>query len=142
MPSLTHTLPSHLYLDGVTVPRIDGFINRTGDGIGDNLANWNGTEYEGFLQLTMYTAGVASKPPMGRAYIGYDCNNKLLCIAAHLLANDTCSVEVSDEETWVEFTDGSPTARLKQSSSGASFQYVKYSGGSTGATIGKRTQRL
>jgi hypothetical protein len=45
---LTHTLPSHLYLDGVTVPRIDGYINRTGDGIGDNLANWNGTEYEGF----------------------------------------------------------------------------------------------
>ena len=137
MPSLTHTLPLQ-----VTVPRIDGYINRTGDGIGDNLANWNGTEYEGFLQLTMYTAGVGSKPPMGRAYIGYDCNNKLLCIAAHLLANDTCSVEVSDEETWVEFTDGSPTARLKQSSSGASFQYVKFSGGSTGATIGKRTQRL
>ncbi len=104
--------------------------------MGDDLTNWNGTEYAGFLQLDMFTAGVSSKPLMGRAYIGYDCNDRLLCIAAHLLVNDTCNVEESDESSWVEFTGGSPSAKLHQSSSGASFQYVKYSGGNMGRTIG------
>jgi hypothetical protein len=147
VPSLTYTLPSNLTLDGVTSPKIDGYINRTGDGIGDDsgddddnddaLSNWNGTEYDGFLQLNMYIAGVSTKPIMGKAFIGYDCNSKMLCVAAHLLANDVCSVEVSDEESWVEFTDGSPTTKLHRMSSGANFQYVKYSGGTTGNPIGK-----
>jgi len=137
VPSSTYDLPLHLSLDGVTSPRIDGYINRTGDGIGDNLANWNGTEYEGFLQLDMFIAGWDLRGLMGRAYIGYDCNNKVLCIAAHLLANDTCGVEMSDANTWVEFTKGSPSVKLKQTSSGARFQYVKYSGGNTGTAIGK-----
>ena len=85
----------------------------------------------------MFTAGWDLRGLMGRAYIGYDCNNKVLCIAAHLLANDTCGVEMSDASTWVEFTQGSPSVKLKQTSSGARFQYVKYSGGNTGTAIGK-----
>jgi hypothetical protein len=131
-------LPSQLNLDGVASPRIDGYINMTGDGIGDNLTNWNGTEYDGFLQLDMFTAGVSSKPLMGRAYIGYDCNQRLLCIAAHLLANDTCNVEENNPDSWVEFTEGGLIAKLHESTSGANFRYVKYSGGSTGRTIGTR----
>jgi hypothetical protein len=137
VPSLTYTLPSNLTLDGVTSPKIDGYINRTGDGIGDTLVNWNGTEYDGFLQLNMYIAGVSTKPIMGKAFVGYDCNSKILCVAAHLLANDACSVEVSNEESWVEFTDGSPTTKLHRTSNGANFQYVKYSGGTTGNPIGE-----
>jgi hypothetical protein len=146
VPSLTYTLPSNLTLDGVTSPRIDGYINRTGDGIGDTsdddddddaLSNWNGNEYDGFLQLNMYIAGVSTKPMMGRAFLGYDCNSKMLCVAAHLLVNDVCSVEVSDDDSWVEFTDGSPNTKLHRTSSGANFQYVKYSGGTTGNPIGK-----
>jgi hypothetical protein len=140
VPSLTYTLPSQLTLDGITSPKIDGYINRTGDGIGDTTAlsnNWNGTEYDGFLQLNMYIAGVSTKPMLGKAFVGYDCNSKMLCVAAHLLANDACSVEISDEDSWVEFTDGSPTAKLHRTSNGANFHYVKYSGGTTGTPIGK-----
>ena len=73
---------------------------------------------------------------MGRAFVGYDCNSKMLCVAAYLLANDACSVEVSDDDSWVEFTNGSPTEKLHRTSSGANFQYVKYSGGTTGTPIG------
>jgi hypothetical protein len=85
----------------------------------------------------MHIAGVSTKPLMGKASIGYDCNSKLLCVAAYLLADDACSVEVSDDDSWVEFTDGSPTEKLHRTSRGANFQYVKYSGGTTGNPIGK-----
>lgn len=134
---MTYNLPSQLALDGVTSPKIDGYINRTGDGIGDTLVNWNGNEYDGFLQLNMHIAGVFTKPIMGTAFVGYDCKSKLLCMAAYLLANDACSVEVNDEESWVELTDGNPAEKLHRTSNGANFQYVKYSGGTTGNPIGK-----
>ena len=131
-----YSLPSNLTLNGLTSPQIDGYINRTGDGIGDTEASWNGTEYNGFLQLNMHTAGEFTKPVMGKAFLGYDCNSKILCVAAYLLAGDTCSVEESDD-SWVEFTDGSPIIKLQASSPGANFKYVKYAGGTTGNTIGK-----
>ncbi len=121
----------------MTSPQIDGYISRTGDGIGDTEASWSGTEYDGFLQLNMHTAGVFTQPMMGKAFLGYDCNSKILCVAAYLLAGDTCSVEESDDDSWVEFTGGSPTIKLQASSPGANFKYVKYAGGTTGNTIGK-----
>jgi hypothetical protein len=134
-----YSLPSNLTLNGVTSPQIDGYINQTGDSIGDTLGNWSGTEYKGFLQLNMHNAGNFNKELRGKAFLGYDCNSKMLCVAAHLLANDMCSVEEDDGESWVEFYDGSPTVKLQANSVGLStnFKYVKYDGGTTGKTIGK-----
>jgi hypothetical protein len=89
----------------------------------------------------MYIAGDFNKPVMSKAFLGYDCNSKILCVAAYLLptllADDTsCSVVENDGESWVEFTDGSPAVKLYETSSGANFTYVKYAGGTTGKTIG------
>jgi hypothetical protein len=133
----TYSLPSNLTLNGLTSPQIDGYISRTGDGIGDTEASWSGTEYDSFLQLNMHTAGDFTKPVMGKAFLGYDCSSKILCVAAYLLAGDTCSVEESNADSWVEFTDGSPAVKLQALSTGANFKYVKYNGGTTGNTIGK-----
>jgi hypothetical protein len=133
-----YSLPSNLTLNGLILPQIDGYISRTGDGIGDTDPSWSGTEYNGFLQLNMHTAGVFNKPVMGKAFLGYDCNSKILCVAAYLLAGDTCSVEESDADSWVEFISADiPALKVKASSPGANFKYVKYNGGTTGNTIGK-----
>lgn len=89
----------------------------------------------------MYTGGKNQDQSflMGTAYIGYDCSEKILCVAAHLNFNkvDSCSV-LSDTATtsnnWVTIDDGTPPPpplpRYTQfSSSKVGFAYVMYPDG-------------
>eukprot|EP00956_Cyclotella_meneghiniana_P018702 scaffold31371_cov59-Cyclotella_meneghiniana.AAC.1 len=68
------------------------------------------TEYESFTLLEMYVNGnpTTNKPYVANAYIAYDCQNKILCLATHLLANTTNNdeyykIEQSQGEAWVRF---------------------------------------
>ena len=38
----------NIELDGLTKPMIDGKIDLFGDGLGDSITGWNGTEYTDF----------------------------------------------------------------------------------------------
>ena len=118
----------NIELDGLTKPMIDGKIDLFGDGWGDSITGWNGTEYTGFLKLPMHEAGNTVKPQVGDAFIGYDCSKTLLCVAAYLqIENFTTgnNVDVSQTDTYVEF--GSPP--MNKLFPGAKFAFVKYTGG-------------
>ena len=124
-------------------PYINGKIDQAGDGWGENISGWNGTEYtnSSFAQVYMYEAGAISgdKPLLGRAFVGV--GYPYLCVAAYLdnttELNTGCSVEVSNEDSWVNYNINSPGDKLKSSTEGAIFAYVKYDGGTYGRVIGK-----
>lgn len=125
-------------------PFIDGYVKLTGDGLGEADTNWLGTEYTGFTEMLMYNGGKnIPNTEIGIARLGYDCTNNILCIAAYLneayFVPSDCSVEESDDNSWVRFTDTNSYTKLKQSSipaSKTSFVYIKYPG-ANGRTIGK-----
>ncbi|KAL7483894.1 hypothetical protein ACHAW6_009534, partial [Cyclotella cf. meneghiniana] len=62
-------------------PTIDGIISKESA----HLYTWEGFEYDDFTVLDMYVAGNPTKPVVAAAYIAYDCENNILCLAAHLL---------------------------------------------------------
>jgi hypothetical protein len=124
-------------------PYINGKINQAGDGWGENIPGWNGTEYpnSSFAQVYMYEAGAISgdKPLLGRAFVGF--NNPYLCVAAYLdyntHFNNDCTVEESADSSWVNYNINFPGDKLKNSTEGAIFKYVRYDGGTFGRVIGK-----
>ena len=100
---------TNIELDGLIKPLIDGKIDLLGDGWGDSITGWNGTEYTDFEFVPMYEAGISTRDSVGDALIGYDCSKTLLCVAAYLqIENFTTgnNVDVSQTDTYVEF--GSP----------------------------------
>jgi hypothetical protein len=129
--------------DGLTNPVIDGKIDSNHDGWGDSTPGWNGSEYTNFLILPMYVSGDQSgknsSSKDGFAFIGYDCNNALFCVAAYLdysTQNENCTVNENNEDTFVQVGN---TKKLKAYTNDANFAYVKYTGDviSTNRTIGK-----
>jgi hypothetical protein len=139
----SNSLP-YTYLDGVTSPFINGTINQAGDGWGDNILGWNGTEYpnSSFVQVYMYVsgdqAGDGKSLLAGQAFVGF--GYPYLCVAAYLDyttdGTTNCAVVESDDSSWVQYNTNDPD-RLKESTEGANFKYVRYSGGTSGRVIGK-----
>ncbi len=133
-----------LGFDGLTKPMIDGKIDLIGDVWGDSTLGWNGSEYTHFTTLQMYESGDQSgknaSSKDGIAFIGYDCNYTRFCVAAYLnynsTANENCTVNEDDQESFVQI---GKTKKLTESTNGATFAYVKYTGGVNSAdrTIGK-----
>ena len=127
-------------------PIIDGKINQAGDGWGDSISGWDGTEYTSpynFSVIPMYVSGLQSgnlnRNITGNARIGYDCKNDRFCVAAYLTydtINANCNVKVSTDDSFVEVGNSTPPTKLKQNNYGANFSYVEYPGVG-GQTIGK-----
>jgi hypothetical protein len=140
----SNSLPK-TYLDGVTSPFINGNINQAGDGWGDNILGWNGTEYPNFsfVQVYMYVsgdqAGDGKSLLAGQAFVGF--GYPYLCVAAYLDyttdGNNDCAVVESDASSWVNYNTNYPRDKLKESTAGANFKYVRYSGATSGRVIGK-----
>ena len=128
-----------LSVGGANTPDIDGYVAQTGDGLGDSYTLWIGGEYSSFADIPMYNGGKnndTTSPPtpvIGKAWIGYDCTQNILCVAAYL--NDesyfagpsNCAVVESDDESWVRFTDDNGYPKLKRLDA-TSFSYIKYPG--------------
>ena len=133
-----------LGFNGLTKPMIDGKIDLIGDVWGDSTLGWNGSEYTHFTTLQMYESGLQGghkdSSGNGIAFIGYDCSHTRLCVAAYLnydsIDNANCTVNEDDQESFVQI---GKTKKLKESTNGATFAYVKYTGGVNSAdrTIGK-----
>lgn len=131
--------PLDLGVGGLSSPNIDGYVKTSNDGVGDgpiaNLA-WGGVEYAGFAKIPMYNGGKNNDnntPVIGQAWLGYDCTDNILCIAAYLSeayfeGPSGCSAVVSDADSWVRFTDDNGYDKLKQSSdpTKTKFKYVNY----------------
>ena len=139
-----------LDVGGEDRPTIDGYIMLSGDGLGDSPVlplptDWQGSEYSSFVQpIPMYNGGKnldspGATPPIGIARVGYDCNKNILCVAAYLdqsyFETNNCSVQDSESESWVRFTDNNGYPKLFQSNA-AEFNYIKYPGAS-GTIIGE-----
>lgn len=130
-------------------PSIDGYISQASDTLTPDAtpSPWGGSEYINFRLIPMYNGGKnldpGRTPQIGRAYVGYDCNNNILCVAAYLHkdsidgTSSNCEVEELDSESWVRFTDNNGYTKLKESSANAQFDYIKYPD-TQGKTIGKR----
>ncbi|KAL3786068.1 hypothetical protein ACHAW5_007994 [Stephanodiscus triporus] len=131
-------------LDGVMHPFINGTIDQAGDGWGENIKGWNGTEYPtiSFVQVYLYISGdqngQGTSALAGQAFVGFGF--PYLCVAAYLdnttTANTNCNVEESADSAWVNYNTNNED-KLKNSTPGANFRYVKYSSGTSGRTIGK-----
>lgn len=84
-------------------PKIDGVISMSGDGVYDSNG-WTGDEYGSFTKLDMWNQGNEGKELWATGFIAYDCQNKILCVAAHLnedLLHD--SIPQSDAYSWIRF---------------------------------------
>ena len=108
------------------MPNIDGKINR---GIFDTVPSWNGNEYQNFAAFGMFNGGKSddkNTPRIGTAYMAYDCENKSICIAAHLddgfLKYKVCE---SDSDSWTSFGETSLAVKLKESTPNKiAFEYI------------------
>lgn len=132
------------YLDGVSSPFINGKIDQSDDGWGENIIGWNGTEYTttSFVQVYLYISGdqngQGTSALAGRAFVGFGF--PYLCVAAYLDNTTTpstdCTVENKTESAWVNYNTNNQD-KLTSATAGAIFRYVKYSGGTSGRVIGK-----
>lgn len=79
-----------LGVGGSNSPVINGYVERTGDGVGEGPPIdllWSGVEYTGFTNIPMYNGGKNNDDNtavIGQAWLGYDCTDNILCIAAYL----------------------------------------------------------
>ncbi|KAL3805455.1 hypothetical protein ACHAWO_004216 [Cyclotella atomus] len=123
--ALTRELPLlNLSVDSALRPDINGEIDQDGDGIGDNITGWNGTEYyPSFARIDMFVGGKNEDPnseKIATAYIAYDCHNHILCAAAHLnadymAANPDVHVVEDEDESWIRLGGNASDPKLTQS---------------------------
>ena len=111
-------------------PFINGTIDQVGDGWGEHILGWNGTEYSNtsFVQVKLYISGdqtgEGNSALAGQAYVGY--TNPYLCVAAYLDSTSNCSVE-EGPSNYVNYNKNqkNPNPKLTNETLGAIFRYVK-----------------
>ena len=104
-------------------PTVDGYIHAQ--------------EYASYLELPMFNGGkngqhgspLQQSNRIGTAYLAYDCNSDIVCVAAfldeaYLAAKPWVQVEQLDDESWVRFGPNGGETKLKESNSDV-FQYVR-----------------
>eukprot|EP01083_Nonionella_stella_P304648 1059537_1 len=121
--NFTEVLPIYLDLSNTAnsdKPSIDGIVSMTSDGLFQDDSDWNGTEYESFLDIAMFNGGKNENGErIGTTYVGYDQENDILCVAAHLDAtylssgfpgdsntrdeSNICFIDTTVANTWVEY---------------------------------------
>lgn len=113
-------------------PFINGTIDLGGDGLYDGLFGWSGTEYLNFTAIPMFNGGKNNQPrreeSIGTAYLAYDCEEEIVCVAAVLNAtfmanNPTVTVDEDEDESWIRFGPNEGETKLN-SVNAFTFSYI------------------
>ena len=127
LPRFRKSVPEDLDLDSVGTDR-PGFVSELFDN----------SDFGSYLRLGMFDNGHnddATTPCIGNAWIGYDCENKILCAAArinpnYMEADSLCKVQTR-RTSRVQFTTNTGLLNLNETNSDE-FKYTKLSGENSG----------
>jgi hypothetical protein len=103
-----------------------------GDGLYDLYSGWDGKEYFNFQSIPMFNGGKNNESDkevqMATAYIAYDCEEEIVCVAAVLNAtfmanNPTVTVDEDEDESWIRFGPNEGETKLN-SVNAFTFSYI------------------